>query len=155
MNLIDPAAPVIVYWRPGCPFCVGLRRDLRRAGVPTTDINIWADRQAADVVRAVANGNETVPTVVIGDTALVNPSAKTVLAALKPVRPDLVPDSATGSLSRRPDRPAVIRWTLIAMIVVASLIEEASGHPAASWALDGAAVAIYATSRFFGPGFGR
>jgi hypothetical protein len=34
-------------------------------------------------VRSVANGNETVPTVIIGSTALVNPSFDEVEAAVK------------------------------------------------------------------------
>ena len=44
--------------------------------------NIWDDPSHAAVVRAAANGNETVPTVVIGAVALVNPSAEAVVAAL-------------------------------------------------------------------------
>ncbi|WP_407663748.1 glutaredoxin domain-containing protein [Mycobacterium shottsii] len=34
---------VVVYWRPGCPFCWRLRRGLRRRGLPTREINIWTD----------------------------------------------------------------------------------------------------------------
>ena len=37
-------------------------------------VNIWEDADAASFVRSVARGNETVPTVTIGDIALVNPS---------------------------------------------------------------------------------
>src|SRR5574340_507318 len=32
---------VTIYWRPGCPYCSRLRRDLRAIGLPTSDINIW------------------------------------------------------------------------------------------------------------------
>lgn len=72
----------VVYWRPGCPFCSMLRTGLRLRGVPHREVNIWEDPEAAAFVRSVANGNETVPTVVVGDTALVNPSAKQVAALL-------------------------------------------------------------------------
>lgn len=77
-----PAVPEItVYWRPGCGFCRMLRSSLHRAGVATTEINIWDDPSAAAVVRGAANGNETVPTVEVGGRFLVNPSARQVMAA--------------------------------------------------------------------------
>jgi len=72
---------VTVYWRPGCPFCTMLRWSLARAGVTTTDVNIWTDPGAAAVVREAARGNETVPTVEVGGRFLVNPSARQVMAA--------------------------------------------------------------------------
>lgn len=72
-------ARVVVYWRPGCPFCGALRRQLRRAGVPTVEVNIWTDPDAAGFVRRHARGNETVPTVEIAGTVLVNPAARGVI----------------------------------------------------------------------------
>jgi mycoredoxin len=48
------------------------------------EVNIWADEDAAAFVRSVARGNETVPTVMVGDVSLVNPSTRQVLAALDP-----------------------------------------------------------------------
>jgi glutaredoxin-like protein len=77
-----PEVPTItVYWRPGCPFCSVLRRSLARAGVATTEIDIWDDPDAAAIVRGAANGNETVPTVEVGGRFFVNPSAKQVMVA--------------------------------------------------------------------------
>jgi hypothetical protein len=55
-----------------------LRRGLDKAGIATVDHDIWDDPDAAAVVRSHANGNETVPTVVIGDVGLVNPSTRQV-----------------------------------------------------------------------------
>lgn len=78
---LDPAA-VTVYWRPGCLWCALLRRRLRRAGVATTELNIWEDADAAATVRRVAGGNETVPTVFVGDVPLVGPSASEVRRVL-------------------------------------------------------------------------
>ena len=75
----DTTADVVVYWRPGCPFCSILRSGLRRAHLPVREVNIWEDPEAAAFVRSVAKGNETVPTVSIGDVHLVNPSAKRVV----------------------------------------------------------------------------
>lgn len=70
------------YWRPGCPFCMTLDRALSGAEIPIVKHNIWEDPDAAAFVRSVANGNETVPTVRVGDTFMVNPSAKQVAEAV-------------------------------------------------------------------------
>ncbi len=86
-----PSPPVTVYWRPGCGFCSTLLRKLESIGVEHTRINIWDDDDAAAFVRTVANGNETVPTVTVGDRALVNPKHRQIINALKEVAPEHVP----------------------------------------------------------------
>jgi glutaredoxin len=63
----------IVYWRPGCPYCAKLRLRLIGRARHATWVNIWRDPDAAAAVREVADGNETVPTVVAGGEARVNP----------------------------------------------------------------------------------
>ena len=70
------------YWRPGCPYCMKLEFSLKRKGIEFVKHNIWESEDAASIVRAAANGNETVPTVVVGDRALVNPSVKQIAALL-------------------------------------------------------------------------
>ena len=80
------------YWRPGCAFCAMLRRGLDKAGIETVDHNIWDDPADAATVRFYANGNETVPTVVVGDVGLVNPSAKQVAKHLEQFAPQLLPE---------------------------------------------------------------
>jgi len=65
--------PVVIYTRPGCPYSFLLRRNLRRRGVSFTEVDIWQDPEAAAAVRAVADGNETVPTVHVAGQWLVNP----------------------------------------------------------------------------------
>ncbi|MGH3159436.1 MAG: glutaredoxin domain-containing protein [Streptosporangiaceae bacterium] len=75
--------PVIVYWRPRCPYCMRLRWQLRRARLATREVNIWQDPGAAARVRDITGGDETVPTVVIGDLSMVNPSRDQVLAAAR------------------------------------------------------------------------
>lgn len=62
------------YWRPGCPFCMMLETQLDEAGLPVRKINIWEEQGATERVRAAAGGNETVPTVYVGERSLVNPS---------------------------------------------------------------------------------
>ena len=73
---------VLVYWRPGCPYCATLRLGLRGARMPAEWVNIWEDRAAAARVRAITGGDEIVPTVVVGTRAMVNPSARQVIAAV-------------------------------------------------------------------------
>lgn len=72
---------VTVYWRPGCPFCHRLLGQLDKSDLKYEKRNIWDDDAAAAFVRSVADGNETVPTVTIGDISLVNPPAKLVVEA--------------------------------------------------------------------------
>lgn len=79
--MTTPAAshlPITVYSRPGCPYCFLLRRGLKRRRLTFTEINIWTVPGAADAVRAVADGNETVPTVHVAGQWLVNPRASRV-----------------------------------------------------------------------------
>ncbi len=82
---------------------MGLERGLRRLGVPIDKRNIWEDPDAAAVVRSVARGHETVPTVVVGDVAMVNPRVNDVLAAIRTEAPHLEPaetPNASGVLDR-------------------------------------------------------
>ncbi len=98
------AEAVHFYWRPGCPFCSMLRRGLDKIGIETVDHDIWEDPEAAAVVRSHANGNETVPTVVIDGVGMVNPSARAVAEHLEHVAPHLLPEGyehpAPGLLAR-------------------------------------------------------
>jgi glutaredoxin len=80
------------YWRPGCPFCMGLERNLNKLNLPLNKMNIWDDDAHAATVRSIADGNETVPTVVIGDAKMVNPSADQVLQAISNQAPELMPE---------------------------------------------------------------
>lgn len=85
-------SPVTVFWRPHCGFSAGLRRALDRAGLDYDARNIWEDEEAAATVRSVADGSETVPTVLVGDRALVNPGSNEVLAAVAEVAPEHLPE---------------------------------------------------------------
>ena len=68
-----------------------LERGLTDAGVPFAKLNIWEDDAHAAFVRSVADGNETVPTLRIGATSLVNPSVNEVIDTMRQETPDLVP----------------------------------------------------------------
>ena len=78
-----PGPDVVVYWRPGCTFCLRLRLVLFLYGLHPRRVNIWRDPEAAAFVRSVADGNETVPTVVMNGRAEVNPSPRRVVAAMR------------------------------------------------------------------------
>ncbi|MBM2623455.1 hypothetical protein JIG36_48975 [Actinoplanes sp. LDG1-06] len=68
----------IIYWRPGCPYCLRMRTSLARQAGRYHWVDIWSDPEAAASVRAVADGNETVPTVVAPGKSYVNPSPELV-----------------------------------------------------------------------------
>jgi mycoredoxin len=83
---IDEAArrgKPIVYWRPGCQYCLRLRLTLTGVTGRASWVNIWTDPEAAAAVRAVAGGNETVPTVVVGGESRVNPDPRWVRDRLR------------------------------------------------------------------------
>lgn len=73
----------IIYWRPGCQYCLRLRLRLGRAAGKVYWVNIWRDPVGAAAVRSIANGNETVPTVVAGGESAVNPDPAWVLARVR------------------------------------------------------------------------
>ena len=69
---------ITFFWRPGCGFCMALERQLASTDLTITYRNIWEDPEAAEFVRNHAQGNEVVPTVQIGSSVLVNPTADEV-----------------------------------------------------------------------------
>jgi mycoredoxin len=78
----------IVYWRPGCVYCLRLRIRLGRSSRRLHWVNIWRDPAGAAAVRAANDGDETVPTVVVAGQTHVNPDPKWVRAQLfPPARP--------------------------------------------------------------------
>jgi len=83
---------VDLYWRPGCGFCSMLQRKLDKLGIERREHNIWESDDDAAVVRDHANGNETVPTVVVGGRGFVNPSAGELVGYLAEHHPHLLPD---------------------------------------------------------------
>ncbi|WP_433345208.1 glutaredoxin domain-containing protein [Microtetraspora malaysiensis] len=63
----------IVYWRPGCKYCLRLRIRLGRDARRLHWVDIWRDPAGAAAVRAATGGDETVPTVVLAGRPYVNP----------------------------------------------------------------------------------
>lgn len=80
----EEGLPIVhFFWRPGCGFCRSLDRQLAQHDLTIHYHNIWENEAARETVRALAEGNETVPTIVIGDSGMVNPSASLVLRAIE------------------------------------------------------------------------
>jgi mycoredoxin len=63
----------VVFWRPGCAYCLRLRLRLGRRARRAHWVDIWRDPEGAAAVRAANDGNETVPTVVVAGRSHVNP----------------------------------------------------------------------------------
>src|ERR1700761_4845179 len=72
----------IVYWRPGCPYCLRLRARLGRDARRLHWVDIWADPAGAASVREVTGGDETVPTVIAVDRSFINPDVALVRGLL-------------------------------------------------------------------------
>jgi mycoredoxin len=105
MTVADPyarsAEAIQFFTRPGCGFSASLRRRLRRLDVAVEYHDIWKDPAAAAFVRSVARGNETVPTLVVGDVVLVAPAMRQLIAATEAHAPQLLPPGAPAGRSSR------------------------------------------------------
>ncbi|SFC83965.1 Glutaredoxin [Nocardioides terrae] len=64
----------LIYWRTGCTFCIRLRLALGRSGRRAVWVNVSRDPAASARVRSVNDGNETVPTVFVGEAHRTNPA---------------------------------------------------------------------------------
>jgi len=70
---------VVIYWRPDCVYCLDLLLRLKFTRLRYRKVDIRKDPDARAFVRSVADGNETVPTVVVAGQAMVNPSKRQLI----------------------------------------------------------------------------
>ena len=70
---------VVIYWRPDCVYCLDLLLRLKFTRLRYRKVDIRKDADARAFVRSVADGNETVPTVVVAGQAMVNPSKRQLI----------------------------------------------------------------------------
>ncbi|MFE9704035.1 glutaredoxin domain-containing protein [Streptomyces sp. NPDC005930] len=63
----------IVFWRPGCTYCMRLRIRLGRRARRLYWVDIWRDEAGAELVRGANDGNETVPTLLVAGRPYTNP----------------------------------------------------------------------------------
>lgn len=132
--------PLEVFWRPGCPYCSRLRRELSRRQVSATWRNIWEDPAARELVRAANAGNETVPTARIGTQTLTNPSWQQ-LAPLMGDGPWQLAPASSAQLTR------LASWSPVALFVIISLVLTFTGHDSVAWGADALAVASWWLTR--------
>ena len=79
----DSQADVVIYWRPDCVYCLDLLLRLKFTRLRYQKVDIRKDAAARAFVRSVADGCETVPTVVVAGQALVNPSKRELIEVVQ------------------------------------------------------------------------
>jgi len=58
---------VVIYTKPGCPYCAAARQDLEERGVPYEEISIKDNPKAVKEVMRLSNGKGIVPILVSGE----------------------------------------------------------------------------------------
>ncbi len=62
------AAPVLMYTKTWCPYCVMAKRLLAGKGIEVEEVNVEEDADALRTMLDRAGGRRTVPQIFIGDT---------------------------------------------------------------------------------------
>jgi len=62
---------VTIYTKPGCPFCMAAKADLKLKGVAYTEYNVKADAQRLEEMLQLNGGQRKVPTIVDGERVTV------------------------------------------------------------------------------------
>jgi mycoredoxin len=79
-------AAVTMYSTPWCGYCKRLKRQMVDAGIAFDEVDIEQVPDAARIVEAVNQGNQTVPTLVFADgSALTNPSLAQITERLSAI----------------------------------------------------------------------
>ena len=77
------AGTVTMFTTSWCGYCRNLKKQMDRAGVAYTEINIEEVEGTAELVASVNNGNQTVPTLLFPDgSTATNPSLAEVQSRL-------------------------------------------------------------------------
>jgi glutaredoxin len=58
---------VVIYTKPGCPYCAAARQDLEERGVPYEEISIKDNAKAVEEVMRLSDGKNIVPILVSGE----------------------------------------------------------------------------------------
>lgn len=75
--------PVIAYMTHWCPDCSRSRRVLQRLGVAFTEIDVERVEGAEDEMRRRNGGSGKVPTILVGDQVLIEPTDAELERALQ------------------------------------------------------------------------
>ena len=77
------AGSVTMFTTSWCGYCRNLKKQMDRAGVTYTEVNIEEVEGTAELVASVNNGNQTVPTLLFPDgSTATNPSLAEVQSRL-------------------------------------------------------------------------
>jgi len=64
------AKKVVIYTKPGCPYCRAAKEDLQKRGIPYEEIDVFATPGAQAELEA-KTGQRSVPVIVAGDKVMV------------------------------------------------------------------------------------
>ena len=70
-NATKAPEQVIIYTKPGCPFCAEAKQDLEERGVPYKEMSIEGNPKVAEEVMRLSDGKGIVPILVIGEEVTV------------------------------------------------------------------------------------
>jgi mycoredoxin len=73
----------VAYTTSWCPDCIRSKRLLHRLGIPFQEIDIDRLAGAEEEMRACNGGSGKVPTILIGDSVLIEPSDEELQRALR------------------------------------------------------------------------
>ncbi len=62
---------VTIYTKPGCPFCIAVKADLKLKGVEYIEHSVKADPQRLEEMLRLNGGQRKVPTIVDGERVTV------------------------------------------------------------------------------------
>lgn len=78
----DAGQAPLVFWKPGCSYCILLRIRVGRAGHRISWVDSSVDEHARALVRSVNHGDHTTPTVLFRDERRTNPDVGWVRSLL-------------------------------------------------------------------------
>src|SRR5437762_2393160 len=78
----DLIEPIVFYCTEWCPDCTRSRRQLRRLNVPFEEIDVESVAGAEDRMKAFNGGSGKVPTIVIGNRVLIEPTDREICEAV-------------------------------------------------------------------------
>ena len=106
-----------------CPQVYTTRRELDRNQIEYEYIDIHEDREAAERVKQISNGYESVPTLVFPDgTTLTEPSTAELLAKLNALGEQVEPSAFSRTISLLVDGPNV--RLIAALFVLAGIFSD-------------------------------
>ncbi len=114
---------ITLYGHPFCPQVYTTRRELDRNDIEYEYINIREDRKAAERVRKINNGYESVPTLVFPDgSTLTEPSTAVLLAKLKATGKQVEPSALSSTLALLLEGPSL--RLIAALFVLAGIFSD-------------------------------